>query len=82
MQNSLISEGINLMLMGMGVVFTFLAVLVIATSLMSRLIQKYFPEPVLIPSSLSSYDTSSDSVPSPRTLAIIKEALREHRHRS
>lgn len=82
MQNQLFAEGINLMLMGMGVVFVFLAVLVIATSMMSGLIQRYFPEPVVIPSNTSSSNTSSDSIPSSRTLSIITEALRQHRNRS
>ena len=37
----LISEGINLMLLGMGTVFVFLTILVIVTSTMSTLVQKY-----------------------------------------
>lgn len=36
--SDLIQEGLNLMLMGMGTVFVFLTVLVIGTTLMSRLI--------------------------------------------
>ena len=39
--SSLLSEGLNLMLFGMGFVFVFLTLLVIVTSLMSRIITKY-----------------------------------------
>lgn len=38
-----------LLIFGMGTVFVFLAVLVVSTSMMSRLINKYFPEPVIEP---------------------------------
>jgi oxaloacetate decarboxylase gamma subunit len=38
---TLISEGFSLMLIGMGFVFVFLAVLVIVTSLMSWIITRY-----------------------------------------
>ncbi len=37
----LISEGLNLMLLGMGTVFVFLTILVFVTSTMSTLVQKY-----------------------------------------
>lgn len=36
--SDLLQEGLNLMLMGMGTVFVFLTVLVIGTTLMSRLV--------------------------------------------
>jgi oxaloacetate decarboxylase gamma subunit len=35
--SGLLMEGVNLMLLGMGMVFTFLAVLVVALNVMSRL---------------------------------------------
>lgn len=41
--SELISEGLTLMLFGMGVVFVFITLLVIATSLMSRLLLVWFP---------------------------------------
>ncbi len=80
MENDLLAQGINLMLLGMGVVFVFLAVLVITTTLMSSAIQKYFPEPISlnIPE-LSVTEELSEQVPSPRILSIIKAAIEEHR---
>lgn len=43
MANSLINEGLTLMLVGMGTVFVFLTVLVAATTLMSRLAMRFQP---------------------------------------
>ncbi|WP_311946781.1 OadG family protein [Halomonas piscis] len=41
----LISEGLSLMALGMGFVFVFLTVLVITTTLMSKALGRFFPEP-------------------------------------
>ncbi|MFA6052725.1 MAG: OadG family protein [Methylobacter sp.] len=38
------SRGIELMLVGMGIVFLFLIMLVVAINLMSALVQRYFPD--------------------------------------
>jgi len=78
MQNELISQGLTLMALGMGVVFVFLAVLVITNQVMSTLKGRYFPQAVKIHSSVSS---PSDDVPDSRTLAIIREAIRKHREK-
>ena len=40
MTNSLINEGLELMLVGMGTVFVFLTLLVMVTTLMSRMIMR------------------------------------------
>ena len=42
--NELMSSGIELMLIGMGIVFTFLAMLVLAIRAMSSLVLRFFPE--------------------------------------
>lgn len=44
MSGSILDQGLNLMAFGMGTVFVFLTLLVIATSMMSRFIGKLFPE--------------------------------------
>jgi len=47
MQDSqLINEGLALMGLGMGFVFVFLTVLVGVTTLMSKTIGRFFPEPI------------------------------------
>lgn len=42
--NEMLSSGIELMLIGMGMVYGFLAMLIVAISLMSRVVRRYFPE--------------------------------------
>ncbi len=45
MEVNLVVEGLKFMMVGMGIVFTFLVLLVICMNLMSRAINRYFPEP-------------------------------------
>ncbi len=69
---ALISEGVNLMLYGMGVVFVFLSLLVLATGAMSVIVQRLTPpaaEPDL-------------QAPDRRHVAAITAALHMHRNRS
>ena len=47
MQEDLVHQGLQLMLYGMGTVVLFLTALVAATTLMSRGINRFFPEPVV-----------------------------------
>ncbi|WP_062270536.1 OadG family protein [Endozoicomonas arenosclerae] len=80
--SDLLSEGLSLMAFGMGFVFLFLTALVIITSLMSRVIGRFFPDPV--PASpvsarqsarpdANQYDTE--------LVAAISAAIRMHRAR-
>jgi oxaloacetate decarboxylase gamma subunit len=66
MQNELINEGLTLMLAGMGTVFVFLTVLVIAMTLMSRLVARFQP-------TLEVTGTGDDEI------AVIMAAIAEHR---
>lgn len=70
MQSHLLDQGLTLMLVGMGTVFTFLAVLVVAMSGMSFVIQR-------LTSSVSadSTDTSDEEI------AAISAAINQHRRR-
>lgn len=45
--SELMSGGFTLMIMGMCTVFIFLALLVIGTNIMSTVIRRFFPEPVV-----------------------------------
>jgi len=80
MNNDLISEGLSLMMLGMGTVFVFLAMLIVMMSFMSTVIQKYFPE--LSASVERSASVAESDIPDEKTLAIIKSAIEQHRNRS
>lgn len=68
MQNELINEGLTLMLAGMGTVFVFLTALVIAMTLMSRLVLRFQP-------------ASGSSGASDEEVAAIAAAITEHRRK-
>lgn len=65
MQGDVLSAGVELMLVGMGTVFVFLTLLVLAMTAMSALIQRYLPD----------YDANAEE------LAAIASAVHRHRQR-
>jgi oxaloacetate decarboxylase gamma subunit len=75
MDSILIAQGLDLMLYGMGTVFTFLTVLVVITSTMSALVNRIATEDVVATSA-----PSADSV-EPRLATIIQAAIDQHRGR-
>ena len=86
MQNTLIEQGLSLTLFGMGTVFTFLTLMVFATTLMSRLVAKYAPEPEepevqSMPSSDKQAIGAAIGSVDNKTLMIIKKAISAHRQR-
>ena len=82
MSSSLIDQGFELMLFGMGTVFVFLTILIFATTGMSKIITRYFPEKIVVaaPRKKKSAALGSTSV-TPATLKIIKAAIEKHRNR-
>ena len=80
MQGDIVAQGVELMLYGMGTVVLFLALLVVATTGMSRIIGRYFAEP-----------DPAETPPAPRTVgparaaddaqlvAVISAAIQQHR---
>lgn len=78
--SNIISEGLTLLALGMGFVFMFLTVLVIATTAMSYLINKFStPEPTPIAQASS---TPAAVAIDPNVLTAIKEALKLHRQQA
>ncbi|WP_439134006.1 OadG family protein [Pseudomaricurvus sp.] len=77
MQESIIQQGVDLLIFGMGTVFVFLTVLVIATLGMSTFIRRFFPDAV-VPETKPAPATSPSAV-DPKHLAIIKAAIEQHR---
>lgn len=79
--NNLINDGFGLMLLGMGFVFVFLCLLIIATGLMSKLINQYFPEATPVAKKPSVAPTTSTSATDPKITAAITAAIHQHRNR-
>ena len=82
MPSSLIDQGFNLMLFGMGTVFIFLTILIFATSGMSKIITRYFPEKVVAaPVKKRKAAALGATSVAPATLKIIQAAIEKHRNR-
>ncbi|MCG8671708.1 MAG: OadG family protein [Pseudomonadales bacterium] len=77
--NTLLAEGLNLMLLGMGAVFVFLTVLVFTTTFMSRIIGKYAPtRPAVAKASTPQPVAVNDDK---QLMAVITAAIHQHRSR-
>lgn len=71
--NELVSSGIELMLVGMGIVFAFLAMLIGAIKVMSSLILRFFPE---LPAGQYPNTHHGDDL---GTIAAISAAVHQYR---
>ncbi len=69
----LMSSGMELMFAGMGIVFLFLTMLVIVINVMSGLIQRYFPEEVIVTNSVQNAAIDN------RYIAAITAAVHQYR---
>lgn len=72
----MMSSGIELMFAGMGIVFLFLAMLVVAINVMSSLVQRLFPD---MPNTTSMPAVSSGI--DKNIIAAISAALHQHRQK-
>ena len=80
MQASIIAQGVDLMLYGMGSVFVFLTLLVFATRVMSWAVNRFFPEPVSVVSkAFAPAAVVTATAVDPKVLLIIQDAVRQHR---
>lgn len=77
----LFAQGVELMFIGMGVVFSFLLLLVGMVTLMSRLVARYAPEhPALSARQVhATPPPAAAATVDARTLAVIRKAVRQHR---
>ncbi len=80
-ETELITEGLNLMFVGMGFVMLFLFLLILAIQLMSHLINRYFPEPLKIVAPSQSQPPSQPAIPNDleRLRPVIVAAIAHHR---
>ena len=79
--SALIGEGINLMFSGMGFVLVFLLILIWAIGVMSKLINRFFPEPQPEPKN-SPNSTALSAAPTDdfeRLRPVIAAAIAHHR---
>lgn len=77
MQTDLLARGVELALIGMGTVFLFLTMLVLATWLMSRVIQRLVPDAVAQPAAAGGSGPDNGEL-----IAVIGAAIRHHRNRA
>lgn len=84
MNDTLLQNGIDLMLYGMGSVLVFLALLALATVLMSSAVNRWFSEPEALPEA-GPKAARPNAKASPKvddnTMAAIKAAIEKHRAR-
>lgn len=78
MQPTLFEQALDLLIFGMGTVFVFLAILVIAINLMSRFVGTFFPEAIVPEATFAPVKPSSGELDK-TTLAVIQAAIRQHR---
>ena len=79
--SELISEGSSLMLFGMGFVFLFLTLLVLATGLMSNIINRFFQEPVSGSAPHSMHPATTKPADDLELVAAISAAIKMHRRK-
>lgn len=76
--NEMMSSGIDLMLLGMGIVFAFLALLIVMVNFMTFIIQRFFPEePVTIVTPPSATTSHTDA----GVIAAISAAVHQYRNK-
>lgn len=80
MQPTLFEQALDLLIFGMGTVFVFLAILVIAINLMSRFVSTFFPEAIVPETTFAPVKPSPEELDK-TTLAVIQAAIRQHRDR-
>ncbi len=80
--SDLIMIGLELMLLGMGSVFVFLILLVGVTSVMSRLLTRFFPEAAPLPKAPAKRPKPSPASVDAELIAVIGAAIKQHRSRT
>ncbi|CAG9000880.1 MAG: oxaloacetate decarboxylase gamma chain [Candidatus Celerinatantimonas neptuna] len=79
MNGNLMSEGLTLMVLGMGFVFIFLLFLVFATGLLSRIVGRFASFEEAPVEALPSHNLKNGEI-NPELIAVLAAAV--HRHRS
>ncbi|MEH6345453.1 MAG: OadG family protein [Bermanella sp.] len=74
----IVADGLALSGFGMGTVFVFLIILIFATSLMSKLVNRFLPEAPAAPAKVPVVPTQGVD---PQLLNVLAAAVKEHRSR-
>ena len=77
MQQTIMSQGLDLMIFGMGTVCVFLTLLVFLTRAMSWFVNRYFPEPEPVIS--AAPQPADSSRVDPKVVDVIQKAIHQHR---
>lgn len=80
--DNLLSEGLELMVFGMGFVVVFLTLLVFATGIMSKLVTKFFPEAPAQPKARKKAAPAAASANNNNDELVAVMAAAIHKHRS
>jgi len=80
LMNELLAKALELMTAGIGFVFVFLMALIFAITIVSRLINRYFPEPA-VPTAPASKAPVAPGAPQvdAQLLSVISAAVKEYR---
>ena len=76
METNLIAEALKFMVLGMGIVFSFLIVMVYALKFQAKIIAKYFPEKKAAPKKPQAANTSNNTA----KIAAIVAAVQHHKN--
>lgn len=76
---NLLSEGLNLMVFGMGFVFVFLTLLIFSTVGMSKLVGKYFPEAPPQPKARKAAPAAAAANNNDELIAVMTAAVHKYR---
>lgn len=76
METNLVVEGFKFLVIGMGTVFVFLAIMIFLMGVMSNIIHKFFPEVQPKSASSSIQNTQNNQQ---KVVAAITAAIKHHR---
>ena len=74
MEVNYIFEGLKIMLLGMGTVFSFLVIMIVMMNIMSKIVHRFFPEPNDVENNTSPAIESNA-----KKVAAITAAIMHHR---
>lgn len=78
---SLLVQGFELMIIGMGIVFAFLALLVFVVNWMSGVLQKFFPEVPVVAHQPRSVSPVKSAMNDQQVVSVISAAIHQHRNK-